>query len=144
MHVLIFRVRLLFGMKFWVYNQLKISKIQFSGAFNKKGSYISKISFVDSIMDSKLNPCHPLDRRRFEDSRLGKLLKNCLIAFYSHIDGISIQNLNYMAVMVSWKRCLNMVDRRTLLHRYFLSRWSNLYIQYFVACHMSASACYIH
>ena len=46
----------------------------------------------------------------------GELSKNYLIAFCSHLDCVSVQNLESVALMVSEKRCLDMTDRRTDVH----------------------------
>ena len=75
-------------------------------------------------------------------SRLGESSKDYLIAFCSHIDCVSMQNLKSVALMVSEKRCTadRRTDGRTWLNRFFSSRWSRIYI----LSHLSPSACYIH
>ena len=58
--------------------------------------------------------------------RLGEFSKNYLIAFCPHIDCMSMQNLESVALMVSEKRCFDMTDRqtnrRTWLNRFCSSR----------------------
>ena len=48
-------------------------------------------------------------------SDFGRLsgVNNCLLAFCPHIDCVSVQTFEYVALMVSERRCLDMTDRET-------------------------------
>ena len=70
---------------------------------------------------------NPLGRRFWAT---GEVIKNYLMAFCSHIDSVSVQNLESVALMVSGKRCLDMTDGRTWLTRFLSSCWSRIYILY--------------